>query len=421
MKILFKNARILDLDEENGYRRGEVLVEDDTIAFVGKTYKGEVDREIDVNGNVLSPGFVNCHAHSAMTVLRGVKDDVDLQEWLFDNMFPREEMLTYDDIYWGTMLAVCEYLRAGITCIQDYYFHEGAILKALNETGMRARIALGFLTGDRLDEKYMDEQYEAISKAPLIEPVVTCHSVGVCSEEKFEKLVAYAKKKNLPMATHLSETLKEVGDCTVKNNGLTPPQFLEQVGFLDRQCSFFHCVHMDKDDLQLLKDYEANVVTCPSSNIKLASGIAPIFAMQNKDLNISIGTDGAASNNSLDMFKEMFLVSTLSKVNLYKPDIVSARDVLKMATVNGAKTVGFDDIGEIKVGKKADLILIDTKKPHMQPEHNLLSNLVYSAKSSDVYLTMVNGKILYEDGKLNINIDEETIIKKANEVAERIR
>lgn len=178
---------------------------------------------------------------------------------------------------------------------------------------------------------------------------------------------------------------------------------------------------MDKDDLQLLKDYEANVVTCPSSNIKLASGIAPIFAMQNKDLNISIGTDGAASNNSLDMFKEMFLVSTLSKVNLYKPDIVSARDVLKMATVNGAKTVGFDDIGEIKVGKKADLILIDTKKPHMQPEHNLLSNLVYSAKSSDVYLTMVNGKILYEDGKLNINIDEETIIKKANEVAERIR
>lgn len=421
MKTLFKNARVLDLDNETGFINAEVLVEDDKIAFIGKNYDGKADKEIDVDGNVLSPGFINCHAHSAMTVLRGVKDDVSLEEWLFDNMFPREEMLTKDDIYWGTKLAIFEYLRAGITCIQDYYFHEDAILKALDESGLRARVALGFLTGDRLDEKYLEEQYEAIKKCALIEPVITCHSVGVCSEEKFEKLVAFSKKTNLPTAIHLSETLKEVGDCTVKNNGLTPPQYLEQLGFFDRKCSCFHCVHMDKDDLQILKDYDVDVVTCPSSNIKLASGIAPIYAMQNKDLNISIGTDGAASNNSLDMFKEMFLVSTLSKVNLYKPDIVSARDVLKMATINGAKTVGFSDIGEIKVGKKADLILIDTKKAHMQPEHNLLSNLVYSAKSSDVYLTMVNGKVLYENGKFNIGFDEAKVIEKVNEIANRIR
>ena len=420
MKILFKNARILDLDDEVGFKTGEVLVEDDTIAFVGEKYEGAVDREIDVCGNLLSPGFVNCHAHSAMTILRGVKDDVSLQEWLFDNIIPREEKLTSEDVYWGTILSIFEYLRSGTTCIQDYYFHEDGILKALNQTGIRARIALGLLTGDRTDDSYMDEQYDAIKKCPLLEPVVTAHSIYTYSEEKLSKLVAYAKKKNLPLAIHLSETLKEVGDSTVKNNGLTPPQYLEQLGFFDRKCACFHCVHMDKDDLQILKDYDVDVVTCPSSNIKLASGIAPIFAMQNKDLNISIGTDGAASNNSLDMFKEMFLVSTLSKVNLYKPDIVSARDVLKMATINGAKTVGFDKIGEIKVGNKADLILIDTKKAHMQPENNVLSNLVYSAKSSDVYLTMVNGKILYENGKFDIGFDEEEVIKKVNEIAKRI-
>jgi len=420
MKTVFRNAKILDLDLELGNTLGEVVVEDDTISFIGEKYKGEFDREIDVFGNILAPGFVNCHAHSAMTILRGVKDDVNLQEWLFDNIFPREEKLTKEDVYYGTLLAVFEYLRAGITCIQDYYFHEDTILKALNETGMRARIALGLLTGNRTDDAYMDEQFEAIQKCPLIEPVVTAHSIYVYSEEKLSKLIAYAKKRDLPLAIHLSETLQEVGDSTVKNNGLTPPQYLEQLGFFDRKCSCFHCVHMDKDDLQILKDYDVDVVTCPSSNIKLASGIAPIYAMQNKDLNISIGTDGASSNNSLDMFKEMFLVSTLSKVNLYKPDIVSAKDVLKMATINGAKTLGFNDIGEIKVGKKADLILIDTKKPHMQPENNILSNLVYSAKSSDVYLTMINGKILFENGKFDIGFNEEEIIKKVNEIAKRI-
>lgn len=420
MKVLFKNAKILNLELEQGYQNGDVLVEDDTITFIGKNYVGNADKTIDVNGNLLSPGFINCHAHSAMTVLRGIKDDVSLEEWLFDNIFPREEQLTSEDIYYGTLLAICEYLRAGITCIQDYYFHEESILKALNESGFRARIALGFL-GDRSTEiEYLNKQYDEIKKCPLIEPVVTAHSIYVTSEENLTKLITFAKKNNLPLAIHLSETLKEVGDCTVKNNNLTPPQYLEKLGFFDIKSCCFHCVHMDKDDLQILKDYEVDVVTCPSSNIKLASGIAPVYAMKNKGLNIAIGTDGAVSNNNFDMFKEMFLVSNLTKVNLYKPDVLSATEVLKMATINGAKTLGFNNIGEIKVGNKADLILIDTKKPHMQPERNLISHLVYSAKSSDIYLTMINGKILYENGKVNIGISEEEIIKKVNETANRI-
>ena len=176
---------------------------------------------------------------------------------------------------------------------------------------------------------------------------------------------------------------------------------------------------MDKDDLQILSDYNVSVSTCPSSNIKLASGIAPIYAMQNKGINMTIGTDGVASNNSLDMFKEMFLVATLSKVNIYDASVVSARDVLKMATINGAKALGFN-VGEIKVGKKADIILVDINKPHYYPQTNLLSHLVYAGKSSDVYLTMINGKILYENGEFFIGEDKETIYKKVNEIRERI-
>ena len=223
----------------------------------------------------------------------------------------------------------------------------------------------------------------------------------------------------MPLSVHLSETLKEVGDCTQAKKGLTPPAYLESLGYLDRECLCYHCVHMDKDDLQILADYGASVATCPSSNIKLASGIAPVFAMQNKGLNIAIGTDGPASNNCLDMFKEMFLVATLSKVSLYDSSVVKASEVLQMATINGANALGVNS-GEIKVGKNADIILVNTHSPHMQPENNLVSNLVYSARGSDVYLTMIGGKIKYYNGEYFIGEDIENIYKKANEIACRL-
>ena len=232
-------------------------------------------------------------------------------------------------------------------------------------------------------------------------------------------MLKFANDNNLPLSVHLSETLKEVGDCTLEHNQMTPPAYLESLGYLDRECLCYHCVHMDKDDLQILADYGASVATCPSSNIKLASGIAPIYAMQNKGLNIAIGTDGASSNNCLDMFKEMFLVATLSKVSLYDASVVSAKEVLEMATLNGAKALGVNS-GEIAVGKNADIILVNTKEPHMQPDTNVVSNLVYSAKGSDVYFTMVNGKILYENGTYNIGESIEEIYKKANEIRNRL-
>lgn len=420
MKILFKNAKILDLKNEYGFINGDVVVDNELIIFIGKKYDGEYDKIINVNNNILMPGFVNAHAHSPMTILRGVKDDVALEEWLFDNIIPREEKLTEEDIYYGTMLAICEYLRAGITSVQEFYFHERGILKAFEDSKFRASMAVGFLTANTNENKYLKEQLLEINKNKNLNAVCTAHSIYGTSEENLIKLITFSKENNLPMSIHLSETLKEVGDCSVKT-GLSPAQYLEELGFFDRQCTCYHCVHMDKDDLQILADYNVNVVTCPSSNVKLASGIAPIYAMQNKNLNIAIGTDGAASNNSLDMFKEMFLVATLSKVNIYNPSVVSAREVLEMATINGAKALRFNNVGEIKVGNKADLILVDISKPHMQPDNNLISNLVYAGKSSDVYFTMINGEILYENGEVKLPISEQEIINKVNEIRERIK
>lgn len=420
MKILFINARILDLKQDSGFYNANVLVEKDKIAYIGDEIV-EADRIIDVKYNILMPGFINTHCHSPMTILRGFKDDISLDEWLFDNILPAEAKLTPEDIYWGTKLAIMEYLASGITCIEEGYFFNKEVVSAIKECGIRARVGFGPTTRDvgMSNFDYLKSEKNIIGESDLIKPVCFIHSIYTTTEEIISETIDFAAKNKLSLSIHLSETLKEVGDCTVQHNR-TPVEYLEDLGFFDRDTLCYHCVHMDKDDLSILSNYNANVSTCPSSNIKLASGIAPIYAMLNKGINVTIGTDGVASNNSLDMFKEMFLVATLSKVNIYNASVVSAKDVLKMATINGANALSFN-VGEISVGKNADIILIDINKPHFQPLDNLISHLVYSAKSSDVYLTMVNGNILYENGRYNSNINVEMIYKKVNEIRERIK
>ena len=423
MKILFKNAKILNLDEESGFIFGNVVVEDDTITHVGKDIPNILyDQTIDVKNNILMPGFVNTHCHSAMTILRGIKDDANLDVWLFDNVIKAEAKLTPKDIYWGQKLAILEYIRAGITCIEEGYFFVDEITKALAESGMRARVGFGPTSKviDMTNLEYLANELKKIQQSNLIKPVCFIHSIYTTTDNAVSDCVDFCAKNKIPLSIHLAETLKEVGDCTVKNNNKTPAQYLEDLGFFDKNNTLcYHCVHMDKDDLQILADYNASVSTCPSSNLKLASGIAPIYAMQNKGINITIGTDGVASNNSLDMFKEMFLVATLSKVNIYDASVVSAKDVLKMATTNGANALGFD-IGEIKVGKKADIILINIDQPHYYPHQNLISHLVYAGKSSDVYFTMINGQIKYYNGQFFIGDNPQKIYNEVTKIRERI-
>ncbi len=426
MKTLFKNAKVLELDGEVKLCNKYVVVNDSVISYVGEVYpEGEFDQVIDVCGNILMPGFVNAHAHSAMSLLRGAKEDCSLSEWLFDGVVPMEEKMTAKDVYWGQMLAIAEYVRNGITAIEENYFLYDGICEALKKSSYRARIGIGPRINDKdckKPYKYLKSIYDLICKKTdrnLVNAVCYAHSVYTIDEDTFAEMLKFANEYNLPLSIHLSETLKEVGDCTEKNKGLTPPAYLETLGYFDRKCLCYHCVHMDKDDLQILADYDAEVVTCPSSNIKLASGIAPVYAMQNKGLNIAIGTDGPASNNGLDMFKEMFLVATLSKVSLYDSSVVKAGDVLKMATINGAKALGINS-GEIKVGKNADIILVNIDSPHMKPEANLISNLVYSARGSDVYFTMVGGKVLYNNGTYYLGEDINTIYKNVEEIRKKL-
>ena len=425
MKTLFQNAKILKLNTDNGYIIGDVVVNESTIEYVGKKApKCVYDRVINVDGNVLMPGFVNAHAHTAMTLLRGAKDDVPLQEWLMDGVIPMEEKMTDDDVYWGQLLGIAEYVRNGITTIEENYFNYEGLTRAINKSGLRARIGIGPKINDsnKNHYEYLEKLLQIVKNNTderLVNVVVYAHSIYTMNEDQFDAMVKFANDKGYPFSVHLSETLKEVGDCTVEHNNLTPPGYLESLGFLDRPCLCYHCVHMDKDDIQILADYGANVATCPSSNIKLASGIAPIYAIQNKEINVCIGTDGAASNNCLDMFKEMFLVATLSKVSLYDPSVVTAKNVLEMATINGARALGVNS-GEIEVGKNADIILVNLNSPHMQPEDNIISNLVYSARGSDVYFTMVGGKVVYDNGKYNIGEDIKDIINKANTIRKRL-
>ena len=418
MKYLFKNANILSGEE---VIFGNVVVDENKIVYVGKNLPNEkkFDEVIDVNQNLLMSGFINAHCHTPSTVLRGISDDKPLEEWLED-IIPKERALSDDDIYWSTMLGIMEYVRGGITGVEEDFGRLVPVVKAHKTSGLRARISIGFPNvAQKKEDMPLDKQLEVVQEAGL-SAVCFAHSVYGTSEENFEKLITFAKQNGLPVSTHMSETLTEVGDCTVKNNDLSPPQLLEDYGFFDRQATVFHAVHCDKDDLDILANYDINIVSCPASNLKLASGIAPIYAASQKGINVALGTDGAYSNNSYDMFKEMFLAATLNKAALYKADILPAHKVVQMATKNGAKALGFENVGDIKEGNFADLILVDFTGVHHQPVNNIISNLVYSAKVTDVYLTMANGKILYHNGKYNIGESPEKIYEKVTKIKNKL-
>lgn len=420
MKIKFVGGWVLLHQQDNLVaQQKQVLVQDDKIVRIDTQIDEPADRVIDLKGNILMSGFVNAHAHNVMTLLRSFKSDVILQDWLFDHIFPAEEKLTAQDAYWGEMLGIAESVRAGITCFEENYFFVPSVFKAIKKSGIRARIGIGKEKGDQPLLQDLQSSYELIKNQPLIKAVVYPHAIYSVSEQDMETYVSFARQNSLPMATHLSETLTEVSNCIAEKQK-TPPQYLEDMGFFDRQTTLYHCVHMDKEDVQILKQYGAHVVTCPSSNLKLASGFAPINTFVHHGVPVAIGTDGPASNDTIDMFKEMFLVATLQKAMLSEPQILPAEQVLNMATVNGAKALGWNNVGKIEQGYQADLIVVNTKGLHFTPLYNKISALVYCAKSTDVLLTMVNGKILYENGKFNIGEKIEDIITNCNMIAKKL-
>lgn len=419
MRTRFYNARVLTMKDFDIFL-GEVWVEDNKISYVGKYKEHDClfDREIDVQKNLIMPGFINAHTHSGMTFLRSMADDMPLQQWLNEKVFPIETKLSEEDIYYFSKLAILEYLTSGITTNFDMYLNPEAIIKASLDMKYRT-VLCGAVNDFCLSVEDVERCFNEYNQEnSLISYVLGFSHEYTNSKEKIQQVAALSHKYKAPVYTHLSETEYEVNTCKEKT-GLSPVEYLCDLGVYDYGGGAFHCVHMSEHDLDLFKEKHLNIVTNPASNLKLASGIAPIQAMLQKKINICLGTDGPASNNCLDMFKEMFLVTGLAKYKNCDASAVDAYEVLKMATINGAKALNLN-CGVLEAGKLADLIILDLHQPNMQPIHNIAKNIVYSGSKSNVKCTMVNGEILYEDGHFYVGFEIEALYDEVQKRVERV-
>ncbi len=395
---LFKNITIITMDDDAGViRNGYVSTRGNKIEYVGaKCPNGGFDRVIDGSGKVLMPGLINAHTHLAMTLLRGYADDMNLQDWLNDKIFPFEEKLTAEDIIRGSEIGIDEMLAGGTTCFNDMYFFQAETGRVAAKKGIRAVLS-DCVNFDGYDRKarLMEEMAEEFKNEDLITLAFSPHAIYTCNFETLEKCAKFAKSHNMPIHTHLAETRTEFSNCEIEHN-MTPAEYMESAGLFENPTLAAHCVVVTDSDLEILKRHNVTVVHNPISNLKLASGVAPVTKMLDAGINVALGTDGASSNNSLDMFEEIKVAAILHKGTNLDPTAVPAETALKMATVNGAKALGFDNLGVIKPGYLADMIVVDFGVPHLMPVHNPISSIVYSAKCGDVEYTMVNGKIVYE-------------------------
>ena len=429
MNLRFYNARILTMEEEKGkdcdLREiffGEVHVKDSKISYVGKETNTALkfDREIDCKGNLLMPGFKNAHTHSGMTAMRSYADGLPLKEWLETKIFPMEANMSGDDVKLLSKLAIMEYLTSGITAAMDMYLTPYTIADAFTECGMRIVQVSGINKFGPSIEEFEDRFLKINGKNPLSTQLMGYHAEYTCDKELLTKLSDLAHKYKQPMYTHNSETKVEFDEC-VGRYGVSPTVFLDSLGLFDFGGGGYHCVYLTDEDIEIFKKHDMSVISNPGSNTKLASGIAPIQKFIDSGLNVALGTDGPSSNNCLDMFREMFLVTGLAKLRENNASAVDALTVLKMATKNGAKAMLLDDCDVLAKGKQADMIMIDLCKPNMQPLNDIARNIVFSGSKQNVKMTMVAGKILYEDGKYNIGIDEETVYKEANDIITRLK
>lgn len=376
---------------------------------------------IDADGMLLMPGMVNAHTHLAMTLLRGYADDMPLKPWLEEKIWPVEAKLAGDDVYWGSMLGIVEMLRAGVTCFNDMYhfFQDGT--RAAEEGGIRALpsgVLLGFV-GDPLENLKRAVEFAEESKSALITPMLGPHAPYTCSDELLRAVRDAALEHGLPVHIHLSETQHEV-DESLQTHGVTPVRHLADLGLFDARVTAAHCVHLTDDDIELLAEKRVGVVHCPGSNMKLASGFQPLPKLLAAGAQVGLGTDGAASNNNLDLLEEARLAALLHKGYTGDPTVVTAHQALRMATLGGAQAVGLDhEIGTLEVGKRADCVLVSLREAHNQPLFDVESQMVYAAHSADVDTVVVDGEVLLKSGYLT-RLDEEEVIAQATERARKL-
>lgn len=417
MSVRFYNARILSMKDQS-ITEGELCVDNDRISYIGPAveHKDKVfDREIDCKGNLLMPGLKNAHTHSAMTFSRSLADEYCLNDWLFKAIFPREDKLTPEAVYWFSKLAYADYLSGGITSCFDMYFHREASAKAAVETGFR-HVFCG-AANDFGGFESLEEYYKTLNDYdPLVSFILGFHAEYTTCEDNLKFMSELAHKYEAPVFTHISETKDEVEGCK-ERYGVTPAVLFDKLGIFDFGGGGFHCTWLTDEDRDIFKNRGLWSVFNACSNLKLASGVTPVYKFIEKDMKIAIGTDGAGSNNALSMFREMYLDTVLSNVETHNAAAVDPFTILKAGTTGGALCMGLNDSDVLDVGKKADIIMIDMNKPSMQPENSIPRNIVYSADNSVVKMTMIDGKILYEDGKFT-SIDMDEVIKNAQELME---
>ena len=429
MNIRFYNAKILTLNEQERFDiiNGELWVKGDTICYVGESKNpAEIctelqmeqpawEREIDVKGNLLMPGFKNAHAHTYMTFLRSYADDLPLQEWLYQMCFPKEDKLDTENIRPLEVLGIMEYLTSGITTSFDMCYFPPVYAQVAAQCGFRA-VQVSGVNSFGGSAAVVEENYLKVNEtSDLTSFMIGFHAEYTTKMELMQEIADLAHKYKSPVFLHNSETQNEVKEC-LERYVKTPTQLTEELGMYEYGGGGYHCVYFDDKDFEIFQKRQLTAVTCPASNLKLASGIAPLKRFVEEGIPVAIGTDGPASNNSLDMFKEMFLASALAKVREMDAECISADKILYMATTGGAHAMGLDNCDRLATGKKADLIMIDLQQPNMQPENNIVKNLVYSGSKQNVKLTMVNGKILYEEQKFSIGFEPADIYKEANRI-----
>ncbi|MEM2874800.1 MAG: amidohydrolase family protein [Candidatus Hadarchaeales archaeon] len=420
--ILIKGGLILPMTSDSFLRGYSILVEDGKIVSVGRSIKEKADEVIDARGKLVMPGLVNAHTHLPMVLFRGVADDMDLMPWLQTKIWPLEKKLNPGRVYAGSLLGCLEMIRTGTTCFADMYFFMEEVARAVDESGLRGVLSYGIIEkgSSVLRGLELRKSRNFIRKwhgraGGRITAMLGPHSTYTCSERCLREVKELAGELGVGIHIHLAENDDDVRE-TRRLTGETPVKFLQKIGFLGPEVLAAHCVKVNSEEVQILSRTGTNVVHNPTSNMKLASGMAPVARYIRAGVNMCLGTDGAASNNSLDMFWEMKACALMAKVRENDPKVVSAPEVLRMATVNGARALGLGDLGTIKPGNRCDIIVVDLNAPHLRPLHNPASHMVYSAKGSDVDTVIVNGRLVMREREI-LTLNEEKVMRMAEKAS----
>lgn len=426
MGILLKNIlAVMPEGDRDIIKETSIYIEGSRIKGIGTEPEGFMaDQVIDGRDRLAIPGLVNCHTHSYMSFMRNVADDLSFMDWLFGTIDPIEQQMTDEDTYWGACLAIIEMMKSGTTCFNDMQMNIHQTTRAVKESGMRAVISRGLVgSGDdeagqmRLRQAY--EERDAAKDCDRLTFMLGPHAPYTCDDAYMRIVSQEAKKNHMGIHVHLSESESEIQQIQEKY-GCSPIEMADQNGLFDVPAIAAHCVQITEKDMEILKKKNVSVVTNPASNMKLGNGFAPVPAMLEKGINVCLGTDGAASNNSLNMFHELSLLTLIHKGVKRTPQCVSAREGFRIATINGARALGLEkETGSLEEGKKADIAILNLNTPSLTPRNNLLAGLSYSANGSEVETVIIDGKITMQDRKI-LTMDEELIYRKIGEIIARM-